>query len=62
LNPIAQYVPFSIVIPEAGLPEIFDFAGKPRYPESRGNKLSASGSWIPDREARKGEPLGFALA
>jgi len=50
------------VIPEAGLPEIFDFAGKPSYRESRSTKLGADGPWIPDRKVRNGEPSGFALA
>ncbi|MGH6802474.1 MAG: hypothetical protein ACREC3_03795 [Methyloceanibacter sp.] len=50
------------VIPEAGLPEILDFAGKPSYPESRATGAGASGPWIPDRKARESEPFGFALA
>jgi hypothetical protein len=50
------------VIPEAGLPEIYDFVGKPSYPESRGNKRWSKRPWIPDRKARKREPFRFALA
>jgi len=40
----------TLVIPEAGLPEIFDFAGKPSCPGSRGRR---GANWIPDRKARK---------
>ena len=32
---------FSVVIPEAGLPEISNFVGKARYP---GSRASSSGS------------------
>jgi hypothetical protein len=51
-----------IAIAEAGLPEIFDFAGKPHYPEFRSNGLGAGGPWIPDRKACKTRPFGVALA
>jgi hypothetical protein len=44
------------------LPEIFDFVGKPSYPESRGDARRSVQPWIPDRKARKCEPVGLALA
>ena len=39
----------TLVIPEAGLPEIFDFAGKPRCP---GSRKCRDAVWIPDLKAR----------
>lgn len=50
----------SFVIPEAGLPEIFDFAGNPSYPESRSVKRKRP--WIPDRSLANRKPSAFGLA
>ena len=36
------------VFPEAGLPEIFDLAGKARYPGTT-RRTGFHGEWIPDQ-------------
>jgi hypothetical protein len=49
------------VIPEAGLPEIFDFGGKPSYPESRATR-SEHRALDSGSQGSQGEPFRFALA